>query len=93
MLDANWWRKWCDYTNFDSSLLSLSPNQADLLDDLLSPSVTVKDSHRRYDSSALYSKPGRITNEGLIDKSTVKGNSQKLRDNLIEHFDFEVLFP
>jgi hypothetical protein len=26
LLDAKWWRKWCDYTNFDSSLLSLTEN-------------------------------------------------------------------
>ena len=26
LLDAKWWTKWCDYTNFDSSLLSLTPN-------------------------------------------------------------------
>jgi len=35
LLDAKWWRNWCDYTNFDSSLLSLTPNQADLIDDYL----------------------------------------------------------
>ena len=36
LLDAKWWRKWCDYTNFDSSLLSLTVNQSDLIDDHLS---------------------------------------------------------
>ncbi|TNV73251.1 hypothetical protein FGO68_gene12077 [Halteria grandinella] len=94
LLDAKWWRKWCDYTNFDSSLLSLTPNQTDAIDEYLFsiPSTSNQyDTHRRYDSNALYQKPGRISNEDLLDKSN--GNSQRLRENLVEHFDFEVLFP
>ena len=60
LLDAKWWGKWCDYANFDSSLLSLTPNQTDLLDEhlenvLMTSSSNQFDSHRRSESNALYS--------------------------------------
>jgi hypothetical protein len=47
---------------------------------------------RRHDSNALYQKPGRILNNDLIDHG-FKGNTQRLRPNLVEHFDFEILHP
>lgn len=44
----------------------------------------------RYDSSTIYQKPGKIFNDFLLDR-TAKGNQQKLRENLVEHFDFEAV--
>jgi hypothetical protein len=43
--------------------------------------------------SQLYEKPPRIVNEGLVVKEAKKGDRMKLRENLIEHFDYEALHP
>ena len=46
----------------------------------------------RFDSSQIYQKPGIIFNADLFDPSAHKG-SQKLKQNLAERFDFELLSP
>ena len=44
-------------------------------------------------SQKLYEKPQRIINIGLLDPFIAKGQKQRLKSNLIEHFDFEALYP
>lgn len=41
----------------------------------------------------LYEKPKRIENMDLLDQMVPKGQRQRLKPNLIEHFDFESLYP
>jgi hypothetical protein len=40
----------------------------------------------------VYEKPGRICNAGLLGQVR-KGQKSRLRDEIIEHFDFEVVYP
>ena len=44
-------------------------------------------------SQQLYEKPPRIVNIHLLDPFIAKGQKQRLKSNLIEHFDFESLHP
>ena len=44
-------------------------------------------------SQQLYEKPLRIMNMRLLDPFIAKGQKQRLKSNLIEHFDFEALYP
>ena len=44
-------------------------------------------------SQQLYEKPPRIINIELLDQYVPKGQRQRLKPNLIEHFDFESLCP
>lgn len=44
-------------------------------------------------SQQLYERPPRIINIGLLDPYVPKGQRQRLKANLIEHFDFESLYP
>ena len=44
-------------------------------------------------SQQLYEKPPRIVNIHLLDPFIAKGQKQRLKSNLIEHFDFEALYP
>jgi hypothetical protein len=62
-------------------------------------------SNKRFESTQLYTKPGRIENENLlaqrnfesgvggggIDKNV--SSMRGLRENLFEHYDFEALYP
>ena len=41
----------------------------------------------------LYEKPPRIININLLDQFVPKGQRQRLKPNLFEHFDFESLYP
>ena len=45
------------------------------------------------DQTELYEKPPRIMNLDLLDQFVPKGQRQRLKPNLIEHFDFESLYP
>ena len=87
LVEAQWWAAWCDYSNFDQKQLYM-----DQLKNTLSPRQT----NRRYDSTA-YVRPTRIENEGLLEQ---RGSSEaqaspmrRLRANLVEHYDFEAVFP
>jgi hypothetical protein len=43
--------------------------------------------------SQMYEKPGRINNQNLTKEHNKQDTKLRLRDNLIEHFDFEILLP
>ena len=45
------------------------------------------------DVSQLYEKPPRIVNDVLVHTESKKGERMRLKDNLIEHFDYESLYP
>jgi hypothetical protein len=73
IVDAKWWAKWCDYCNFDHDdiLFNQLKNSndhamigsagAELIKNYLSTS-----SNKRFESTQLYTKPGRIENENLL---------------------------
>ena len=44
------------------------------------------------DYGSFYEKPNRIINSGLL-TDNIKGQRQRLKNNLIEHFDYETLYP
>ena len=56
-------------------------------------SIPPADSEDSNDVSQLYEKPPRIINIHLLDPFIAKGQKQRLKSNLIEHFDFEALYP
>jgi hypothetical protein len=96
IVDAKWWAKWCDYTNFDQNDLLL--NQYGRSDPL---GMSNYQSTRRFDSNQMYQKPDKIENESLLLQRNIDGNDNKqvigtmrgLRENLFEHYDFEALQP
>jgi hypothetical protein len=55
-------------------------------------------SNRRFESTQLYTKPGRIDNECLLAQRNYETVETKmttmrgLRENLFEHYDFEALY-
>ena len=69
IIDAKWWAKWCDFSNFDQNdliLKGLEPRENDI--NPLAASVNLKNylSSKRFESTQLYQKPGRIENESLL---------------------------
>ena len=91
LIQAKWWSQWCDYVNFDSKLqLDNSADHNLLPKPLDSPHIHLQS--QESDQSQLYEKPSRIVNQNLL-ADPVKGQRQRLRNNLIEHFDYETLYP
>mmetsp|Transcript_21511 Transcript_21511/g.20670 ORF Transcript_21511/g.20670 Transcript_21511/m.20670 type:complete len:142 (-) Transcript_21511:24-449(-) len=74
IINANWWRKWCDYVNLaEHDQENEAQNRVSNIS--------------QYQQS-LYEKPQIIVNEGIVD---AKKHSVLLKENLIEHFDYESL--
>lgn len=104
IIDAKWWSKWCDYTNFDQNDLiinQLKETEGDR--DQLEQSMQLNNfmMSKRFESTQLYQKPGRIENECLLTDRTINSEEvdphnpsfRSLRENLLHHFDFEALSP
>lgn len=105
IIDAKWWAKWCDYTNFDQNDIIL--NQFDKEPDSLAMSGPINFNNymstKRFESTQMYVKPERIENECLLIQRNVEsgaggidphvGSMRGLRENLFEHYDFEALYP
>ncbi|CDW84553.1 ubiquitin carboxyl-terminal hydrolase [Stylonychia lemnae] len=95
LIDARWIRKWCDFTNFDTSIMSncFSVSTKTLIQDMLED-LQQQQSERtiRFDSSTLYQKPQKIDNNELLDHQ-YKGNIKRLRENLVENYDFLSVSP
>lgn len=105
IIDAKWWAKWCDYTNFDQNDIIL--NQFDKESDTLGMSGPINFNNymstKRFESTQLYVKPERIENECLLMQRNFEsgvggidshvGSMRGLRENLFEHYDFEALYP
>ena len=68
IIDAKWWAKWCDYTNFDQNDIIL--NQFDKEPDSLAMSGPINFNNymstKRFESTQMYVKPERIENECLL---------------------------
>ena len=68
IIDAKWWAKWCDYTNFDQNDLLLNQFQREQDPLGMSGSINLNNymSTKRFESTQMYQRPERIENEGLL---------------------------
>ena len=77
VIEAAWWRKWCDYVNFTGT-------------DAESDSSSTKSNKMPHNESLIfYEKPGPIRNWPLLSRQDTK----RLRANIVEHFDFQIVCP
>lgn len=105
IIDAKWWAKWCDYTNFDQNDLIYNQLRETEGDHNLNMSQSINFNNfmlsKRFESTQLYQKPPRIDNECLLadramfpdDLDPHNPSFRNLRDNLVQHYDFEALSP
>ena len=91
LIDAKWWRKWCDYTNFSQDTQAITPPR-ESLDAPSSAGGTTALIETSNVIESFYSKPGPITNKDLLEEGNLAksacGDSGKLKKNMVLHFDF-----
>ena len=89
LIQQRWWTQWCVYVNFDTKQHLDNSYDLNLLP---KPAPPLSQESEDSDVSAVYEKPPRINNSGLL-QTQKRGAKLVLRDNLCEHFDFEVIYP
>jgi len=92
IVSAGWWRKWCDFANFGDMM---NVNTTGMMDshitfedfEALTKEADRSNSNSKRRPFSVYESPGMITNkELLLDTKIIQ-----LKENLIEHFDYEVV--
>lgn len=84
LIEQKWWSKWCDYVNFDPQMALDNSFDVNLL-----PKPPRRPEEPYEEPCHFYERPCRVNNAGLFDSA----HRQRLRANLIEHFDYEALHP